>query len=172
MALTAFVEAAYEQVWQLCASLVDPKSAEDLAQETFVRAVRTLPRFRGDASARTWLLAIARNTCLDELRTRSRMRRRDERLSAMGAARDAIVPDISEGPAMTELVGRLEPDRRTAFVLTQLLGLSYEETSRVCECAVGTVRSRVARARADLLELMGADQLDTRSLRQGRTPPA
>ena len=58
----------YGQVWQLCGSLVDDQSADDLAQETFIRAVRTLPRFRGDASARTWLLAIARHACMDELR--------------------------------------------------------------------------------------------------------
>jgi len=76
-ALDQLVEGIYEQVWRLCARLVDDQCADDLAQETFMRAVGALPNFRGEASARTWLLAIARNTCVDELRTRNRQRRRD-----------------------------------------------------------------------------------------------
>lgn len=147
-ALDAFVEAGYPQVWQLCASLVDAGGAEDLAQETFVRAVRSLPSFRGDSTARTWLLAIARHVCLDELRRRSRRRRLTDRL--------AETPEkpgdrADEQPLVRDLLARLEPDRRLAFVLTQLLGLSYDEAARVSDCPVGTIRSRVARARADLL---------------------
>ncbi|MGH9028401.1 MAG: sigma-70 family RNA polymerase sigma factor [Acidimicrobiales bacterium] len=154
-ALEAFVDAAYDQVWRLCATLVDRQSADDLAQETFVRAVRTLPRFRGDASARTWLLAVARHACLDELRSRGRRRRLDGELAALGGAEAGTQSDASQQPAVADLVSQLERDRRTAFVLTQMLGLSYAEASQVCECPKGTIRSRVARARADLLELLG-----------------
>lgn len=150
-ALEAFVNAAYDQVWRLCAALVDDESSDDLAQETFVRALGALADFRGDSSARTWLLAIARYTCLDELRARTRRRRRD----ALASIREtASVPDASQAIALSDLVCRLGPDRRAAFVLTQMLGLSYDEAAVVCECPPGTIRSRVARARADLLDLL------------------
>lgn len=150
-ALETLVEVAYEQVWRLCATLVDRQNAEDLAQETFVRAVRALPQFRGDASARTWLLAIARKTCLDELRARTRCRRREASLLRAARGEEPVAPDASQEVTVIDLVARLEPERRAAFVITQMLGFSYEEAASICECPSGTIRSRVARARADLL---------------------
>ena len=147
-ALEALVQATYDQVWRLCATLLDTQAADDLAQETFLRAVSALPRFRGESSVRTWLLAIARHVCLDELRARSRRRRRDK---ASAVVDEATVADPCEDVTTNDLVGRLQPDRRAAFVLTQMFGLSYEETADICECPVGTIRSRVARARADLV---------------------
>jgi RNA polymerase sigma-70 factor, ECF subfamily len=154
-ALDHFVEGSYEQVWRLCAKLVDDQGADDLAQDAYIRAVGALPKFRGESSARTWLLAIARNTCMDELRTRDRRRRRDSslRASARQRAGDAAAADHRVG--VTDLVGRLTPERREAFVLTQMLGLSYQEAAEVCACPTGTIRSRVARARADLLHALG-----------------
>lgn len=59
---------------------------------------------------------------------------------------------MAEGAAVADLLDRLDPDRREAFVLTQLLGLSYAEAAEVAGCPVGTIRSRVARARADLVD--------------------
>lgn len=150
-ALNAFVEAGYDQVWRLCAALVDEQTADDLAQETFTRVVRALPAFRRESSARTWLLAIARHVCLDELRGRSRRRRRD---AVMGNGAHATAADSGSGVALADLVRRLDSDRRTAFVLTQVLGLPYDEAATVCGCPPGTVRSRVARARADLVALI------------------
>lgn len=154
-ALQHFVGATYDQVWRLCAAVVDEQSADDLAQETFVRAVRTLAGFRARSSARTWLLAVARNTCMDELRARSRRRRRDASLQSAVAASSPAAADASQLPVVADLLGRLEPERRTAFVLTQVLGLGYVEAAQVCRCPVGTIRSRVARARADLMRLLG-----------------
>ena len=158
-ALGAFVETGYEQVWRLCATLVGDQEADDASQETFVRAVRSLPQFRGESSARTWLLAIARHICLDELRARARRRRRD---TALGSGQEPIDADASAGVTVADLIGRLDHDRRVAFVLTQLLGLSYDEAARVCECPAGTIRSRVARARADLVGFL------SRPVRDGR----
>jgi RNA polymerase sigma-70 factor (ECF subfamily) len=157
-ALDAFVESGYEQVWRICATLVGDQSADDMSQETFIRAVRALPQFRGESSARTWLLAIARHVCLDELRARARRRRRDVAVGqdmAVGGGRQATVPDPAAGVSMAYLLGHLGPDRRVAFVLTQVLGLSYAEAARVCDCPPGTIRSRVARARRDLVDLLG-----------------
>ncbi len=158
-ALEAFVRAAYGQVWRLCATLVDEQSADDLAQESFVRAIRSLPRFRGESSARTWLLAIARHTCLDELRSRSR-RRRDDSRATEDAQREVAVADASQEIAVADLIGQLEPARRAAFVLTQTLGLSYDEAAQVCDCPPGTIRSRVARARSDLVNLLARASTD------------
>lgn len=148
-ALDQFVDLAYEQVWRLCASLVDEASAEDLSQETFLRAVRGLAGFRAESSARTWLLAICRRACMDELRVRTRQRRRDGALQARTA--ESVAADASEEPVVADLVARLEPNRRIAFVLTQVLGLTCEEAAEICGCPSGTIRSRVARARSDLL---------------------
>jgi RNA polymerase sigma-70 factor (ECF subfamily) len=146
-ALSLWVRAGQAEVWRLCAALVDIGEADDLTQETFLRAYRALPRFRGESSARTWLLSIARRVCADAIRARRRQRRLLSRL----AEPDGI--PMSDGVEVEDLLARLDPDRRAAFVLTQFLGLSYSEAAEVCGCAVGTIRSRVARARVELVSL-------------------
>jgi len=161
-AMELFIETSYEPVWRLCSALVDEQAAPDLAQETFMRAVRNMPRFRGQSTALTWLLGTARHVCLDELRTRSRRRRRDE---VFAARRPRATGDAAMDVAASDLVRRLAPERRAAFVLTQVLGLSYAEAAVVCECPPGTVRSRVARARAELIGWWEDDG-------QGRGEPA
>lgn len=153
-ALDRLVEGAYDQVWRFCARLVDQQTADDLTQDAFVGAVGALPQFRGQSSARTWLLSIARNTCMDELRARDRRRRRDATLAA-GRTDAGVGGDVSSGVGARDLVARLAPERREAFVLTQLLGLSYAESAEICGCPPGTIRSRVSRARADLLRALG-----------------
>ncbi len=70
------------------------------------------------------------------------------------ASPPAELEDASATSALEQLVDQLEPDRRAAFVLTQLLGLSYEEAAEVCDCAVGTIRSRVSRARQVLIDAL------------------
>jgi len=149
-ALERFVTETYPEVWRLCAALVNETAAEDLAQETFARATRALRRFRGEAAARTWILAIARRTCMDELRGRYRRRRRDRDLAA-SIDREAFSADVAGSVEVHALLDQLDPDRRAAFVLTQVLRLTYDETAIVCDCAPGTVRSRVARARDQLV---------------------
>jgi RNA polymerase sigma-70 factor (ECF subfamily) len=162
-ALDRLVEGTYEQVWRLCAKLVDDQVADDLAQDAYLRAVGALAKFRGDASARTWLLAIARNTCMDELRGRDRRRRRDSSLRATTPHRGDAVTAADRHVAVNDMLDRLTPERREAFVLTQMLGLSYHEAAEVCACPTGTIRSRVARARADLLEAVATPDLPRRS---------
>ncbi len=150
----AFIRACHEPVWRLCEALVDTQTADDLTQETFIKAVGALRRFRGDASARTWILSIARHTCIDELRARSRRQRRSTAMRA--APGDALrIPDPGEEIGARDLLAHLDADRRAAFTLTQLLGLSYEEAAETCGCPIGTIRSRVARARSDLIDMLG-----------------
>ncbi|WP_434743090.1 sigma-70 family RNA polymerase sigma factor [Micromonospora sp. SH-82] len=153
-AVSAFVRATQAEVWRFTAALVDPDSADDLTQETYLRVLRALPDFQGRSSARTWLLGIARRTCADHLRTVVRRRRLDDRLAAH-AHTDELHPDPAGQFGAADLVGRLAADRRSAFVLTQLLGLSYAEAAVVEGVPVGTIRSRVARARSELVEAVG-----------------
>lgn len=169
-ALARFIRDSQADVWRLVAHLVDRESADDLTQEVYERALKSLPSFRGDASARTWLLSIARRTCVDEIRRRTRVRRRDARLEAEAASRRSDVPP-SGMAELDEILDQLDPDRRTAFVLTQLLGYRYEEAAEVCDCPVGTIRSRVARARLDLLAAWGDDAVTPAPLAVVRTLP-
>jgi RNA polymerase sigma-70 factor (ECF subfamily) len=155
VALAAFVRRSQPEVWRLCARLGDRATADDLTQEVYLRAIPALARFRGDASARTWLLQIARHVCADDVRRRTRTRVRFSRLV------QRFEGDVEADPTgerdLDELIARLDPARREAFVLTQVTGLSYGEAAEVCDVPIGTIRSRVARARADLVEAMVAD---------------
>jgi RNA polymerase sigma factor, sigma-70 family len=154
-AAALLVRSTQADVWKLCAHLSDPGSADDLTQETYLRAFRALHRFAGRSTARTWLLAIARRVCADHIRTLRRDRLRLVRSADPGSDQ---IPDISDGVALNALLAGLDPDRREAFVLTQMIGLSYAEAATVCGCPVGTIRSRVARARDELVTGMEADR--------------
>lgn len=156
-AMAAFIRLSQPQVWSLCAYLVDEASADDLTQETYLRAFRALPSFRAESSARTWLLSIARRVCMDELRQRTRRRRQERRMLELGGQEWAET-GATEQVEVRELLSHLSEDRRAAFVLTQILGLSYEETASACGTTSGTIASRVARARSDLIEALGASQ--------------
>ena len=145
-AATAFVRATQTDVWRLCRHLGSPDTAEDLAQETYARAFASLHRFAGRSAARTWLLSIARRACADAVRAAVKGR--------VVVAAD-VRPDPAESVALHDLLDTLDDERREAFVLTQLVGLTYSEAADVCGCPVGTIRSRVARARADLVAAHG-----------------
>jgi RNA polymerase sigma-70 factor (ECF subfamily) len=151
MALHRLVRATQAEVWRFCAHLADASSADDLTQEVYLRALRALPRFRGDSSARTWLLAIARRTVADHIRAQQRRRVATTPVRAQSARAATSTAPPDEHVALRAVVALLPEDRRAAFVLTQILGLSYAEAAAVCRCPIGTVRSRVARARAELV---------------------
>src|SRR3954465_7127758 len=155
LAAAALVRATQSDVWRLCAALGDRASADDLTQETYLRAFGSLHRFQNRSSVRTWLLSIARRVCADAIRSRRRRRitlvRDDADLEALAVG--AVRTDrTAGGVVVTDLLGRLDPDRREAFVLTQLLGLPYAEAAEVAGCPIGTIRSRGARARGRLVE--------------------
>ena len=140
--------------------LRDPADAEDVAQEAFIKAYRALPQFRGDSAFYTWLYRIAINTAKNALASRDRspisyeldLQNPDESNDVIGRLRD---PDTPEGLALTEeiratvndAIEALPEDLRTAIVLRELEGLSYEEIAQSMDCPVGTVRSRIFRAR-------------------------
>lgn len=160
-AADAFVHGTRRQLHRLLAYLSSPQHAEDLVQETYLRAFGALPRYAAKSPARLWLLAIARRVAADHIRQRRRRpaiagvedwSEAAERAGAVTSGHDLQI-------TLELLIAALDPDRRTAFVLTQVLGLSYQEAAEVCDCAVGTIRSRVFRARGELVEAMaGPDE--------------
>ena len=162
LATTAFVRRTQPEVWRVCARLGDRADADDLTQEVYLRALPALVRFRADASARTWLLQITRHVCADNVRRRTRRRALLGRLAERTREVDAVEAARTGEVELDEAIGDLAAQRREAFVLTQVAGLSYAEAAEVCEVPIGTIRSRVARARADLLDAL-TDGLDAGS---------
>jgi RNA polymerase sigma-70 factor (ECF subfamily) len=158
VARAVFVRRTQTEVWRLLAHLAERSVADDLTQEVYLRALPALPRFRADASARTWLLSIARRVAADHVR-----RQRRRRALSVRPPR-AAEPDPAGTVELSLLLDHLDRDRRVAFVLTQLLGLTYAETAAVCGCPVGTVRSRVARARDQLIEAVGRAEPERQAL--------
>ncbi|WP_145797621.1 sigma-70 family RNA polymerase sigma factor [Kitasatospora atroaurantiaca] len=157
-AVETFVRATRNDVWRYVAHLsADPQSADDLTQDTYLRALRSLPRFEGRSSARTWLLSIARRTVADRFRfaaARPRLLDTDDWQAVVEGAQPCGLPGFEEGVALAELLEVLPAERRQAFVLTTVLGLPYEEAAEVAGCPIGTVRSRVSRARTALIGLL------------------
>ena len=137
----------------------DPDEVQDVVQEAFIKAYRALPGFRGESAFFTWLYRIAINTAKNYLVSRARRPpgadvdiEDAEYLESAGALRDLAGP---ENQLMTEqlravidkAIRALPEDLRTAIVLREIEGLSYEEIAAAMDCPVGTVRSRIFRAR-------------------------
>ncbi|MCL6736261.1 sigma-70 family RNA polymerase sigma factor [Streptomyces neyagawaensis] len=174
-AVERFVGALHRDVRRFVAHLgADPQVVDDLAQDTFLRALGSLHRFEGRCSARTWLLSIARRAVTDSFRYAAARPRPadvpDWRL-AVERAQPSGLPGFDDGIALADLLAALPDERREAFVLTQVLGLPYEDAARLTACPVGTVRSRVARARATLVELLMAAEAP-RDTAESREPTA
>lgn len=148
-AAAEFVRRSQTDVWRLCAHLGTRRDADDLAQETFARAFGSLHRFAGRSSARTWLLSIARRVCADAIRNRKPVQPVAE------LEPDGRSSDPADTVTLRLVLAGLDPAFREAFVLTQLVGLSYPEAADVIGCPVGTIRSRVARARDALVNGLG-----------------
>jgi RNA polymerase sigma-70 factor (ECF subfamily) len=147
------------KIVQLVSRLVGDGDAPDVAQETFIRAWRALNGFRGQSAFYTWLYRIGINTAKNSLVSRNR-RPADQDIDVADAelyGHTEHLSDIDTPEAMaltdeirekvTETIEGLPPDLRKAITLRELEGLSYEEIAQVMDCPIGTVRSRIFRAR-------------------------
>jgi RNA polymerase sigma-70 factor (ECF subfamily) len=139
--------------------LRDPAEAEDVAQEAFVKAYRAIGSFRGDSAFYTWLYRIAVNTARNTMASRQR-RPLDYEADLSESEQSAVESrmrhgDTPEAVALSDeihhtvngAIGALPEDLRTAIILREVEGLSYEEIAEAMDCPVGTVRSRIFRAR-------------------------
>jgi RNA polymerase sigma-70 factor (ECF subfamily) len=148
------------KVIKLVARLLrDPTEAEDVAQEAFVKAYRALGSFRGDSAFYTWLYRIAVNTARNAIASRQRRPldyeadlSESEQSNLASRLRHTDTPEataLSEEIRLTvnQAIEQLPEDLRTAIVLREVEGLSYEEIAAAMDCPVGTVRSRIFRAR-------------------------
>jgi RNA polymerase sigma-70 factor (ECF subfamily) len=138
----------------------DPDEIEDIAQETFIKAYRALPQFRGDAAFYTWLYRIGVNTAKNHLAAKGRTMRTlsdqaindedepDERLMAQDISTpDSELLSKQVAYAVNEAVDALPDELRQAITLREIEGMSYEEIADAMACPIGTVRSRIFRAR-------------------------
>ena len=134
--------------------------AEDIAQDAFIKAYRALPQFRGDSAFYTWLYRIAINTAKNAVVARDRnpvnfdldMTDNEESYEMQGRLKDSETPEAlvltdEIRTTVNAAIANLPEDLRTAIVLRELEGLSYEEIAATMDCPVGTVRSRIFRAR-------------------------
>jgi len=140
----------------------DPAEVEDVAQEAFIKAYRALPKFRGDSAFYTWLYRIAINTAKNYMVARGRRPPATdvdvedaEFLENNTPLTDIGSPEANQEKddlqrVINEAIEDLPEDLRTAFTLREFSGLSYEEITEIMGCPVGTVRSRIFRAREAL----------------------
>lgn len=161
LAFETMVRRHTDAVWHLArANLRDDFAAEEVVQDTFVKAHRALAGFRGESSLRTWLLAICQRTCIDVSR-----RKRPVVVSLDEARRTRAVsgaePEL--GVAIAEGMSRLSDEERRAFTLVDVLGYSREEAAQILGVPASTMRSRVAKARLRLM-----DALDVASAEETR----
>jgi len=166
------------RIERLIARMVrDTDLVADIAQETFIRAYRALPQFRGDSAFYTWLYRIAVNTAkktLVELKrdpvvTESALSVRDdddetsrvENELSHGETPEAVLASKEIAATVNAAIDALSDDLRQAITLREIEGLSYEEIATVMNCPIGTVRSRIFRAREAIAERL-RPLLDTR----------
>lgn len=137
----------------------DRNLAEDVTQETFIRAYRFLKRYRGDSRFSTWLFSIARNCVQDEFRKAGRRARLVKKIE--GGTTAALPPEQISAPEVREALATLPPELLEPVVMIDVFGFSYREVSEITATSEGTIKSRVHRARERLVQLLGPqDQED------------
>ncbi len=158
------------QVFNLAYHILhDPAAADDATQEAFISAYRSIKKFRG-GSFRSWLLRIVTNACYDELRRRKRHpnvswddfgdmdEEANPHLVNGGPKPEESVQQQELRALLERSIAKLSKHHRTTIILIDRIGLSYEEAAKVMDVALGTVKSRLARARKEMQSLLQAER--------------
>ena len=138
----------------------NPAQADDLVQDTLVKALSNVDRFEPGTNLRAWLFTILRNHYYSQLR---KAKREVEDTEGRLAARLAVRPEQDGSVDLEDFkvaFQQLQPDHREVLTLVGASGCSYEEAAEICGCAVGTIKSRVNRARRKLTEILGLESED------------
>jgi RNA polymerase sigma-70 factor (ECF subfamily) len=152
--IVEIVRLAQPHIWRFLRHITnDPELASDLTQETLLRVLRSLRRFRGRSRFRTWVFAIARNVAIDD----SRARARRPLTVAQPEALESAVAEPSQSAEIKAAVEALPIHLREVFILVEVHGLRYREIGQILDIAEGTVKSRMFHARRRLIEWLGAD---------------
>ena len=166
-AFEALVERHRDVVFRVAARVVGRSEAEDVTQETFLRAYHRLGRFRGESAFRTWLLRIAHNTAVNAAR-----RRLPEPVDTHADEEEGSTPDPSAREPVSALedserrerlelkLGELRAEHRAVLVLRDLEGMAYEEIATVTDTPIGSVKGRLHRARREMIEIMRTNSYD------------
>jgi RNA polymerase sigma-70 factor (ECF subfamily) len=156
-AMLALIPTVRAFAFSLCGNFA---RADDLVQETLLKAWQNIDRFEQGTNLRAWLFTILRNTFFSELRKR---RREVEDVDGKKTASLSVVPAQQGHLDMQDLCEALKllpAEQREALVLVGAAGMSYEEAAEVAQCAVGTIKSRVNRARTKLSGMLGLAETD------------
>jgi RNA polymerase sigma-70 factor, ECF subfamily len=151
--IRSIIEQYQDKVYRLSLGMLgDPGHAEDAAQETFVKIWKALPKFRGESSLSTWIFSIARNTCLDALKSRQKL-----------VSMDQIIQKHRFGPEPVDiesLLQELPANYREVMILFYLQEKSYEEVARTLAIPMGTVKTYLHRARKQLIAQMAGSNME------------
>lgn len=170
-AFEAIVRAYQDRVYAFCSRMLsDREEALDATQDVFLSAYRNLSGFRGDASLSTWLLKIAANRCLNAIRKRATRAGKETTFSGMGGddgdepsfeprggdedRPDRIVEERELGTILLRALGRIDPESRSLVLLSDVEGFSYEELAEAAGLPLGTVKSKLHRARMALRKML------------------
>lgn len=166
------IEAHQKKVFNIALGMLkNPADAEDIAQDVFIKVYKSLKNFKGQSSFSTWLYRVTTNTCLDELRrrkTRQTFSIDEEIVTQEGEVSKQVVDDSPSPDEILEknelkrnishAISKLAKEHRTVIVLRDMQGFSYEEIANILQLPLGTVKSRINRARLTLKDILKADR--------------
>ncbi len=139
----------------------NPSDADDLVQETLTKAIANLDKFEPGTRLKSWLFTIMRNTFYTRIKIATREAPGSVDCISAKPSMDATQEWSIRGNEVRKAINRLTLSHREVLILIGMLGMSYEETADICDCAMGTVKSRLNRARASVLEMLGESSTQT-----------
>lgn len=171
-AFEALIEAYEQKVFHIAYRMAgNPDDAADMAQEILLKIFRNVGKFKGESKFSTWVYRVATNTCLDELKKAKRKAAYslDEEFETEEGQLGVEVADTAPTPeqrvegqeirdAITEAISRLSEEHRQIIILRDINGLTYEEVADILDCSLGTVKSRISRAREQLRKILSQDR--------------